>query len=403
MAQLTCLMVCVNDRHWPGFSTQHLTSLSSLCGSLRSLRLRNIAPHTSVDGQLAPREEDYAFVSCLTALTALMMPMVSTRRNLAAISHCTALRELRLEGPAGNGQTHVQVEECAALQQLVHLTCLCLPRARSAHTAEEAEALTSALRSLQMLQVLQAYALDLRTLPGLASLTSLTKLIGSWREEQQQLETWHADVTCSSVQVLSLANSAAVPYKAFPGIKSMTMHQPFQAEQLLALVPNCWQHLTSLTLPAGYTVQPTAKFTPFFSLSSEAPVSQRAAAIRGLAALHQLCSLQFAANDDAEVAAVASLKQLRQLTLCVPEGSQVTAMGLAALVRLSQLQELMYHIRPLLILQSDQISLLLCILEGVSKVRFRVHEVQQDIITDVLSSCRASDLALPGSVLFLTL
>eukprot|EP00775_Hariotina_reticulata_P003431 gene3431-3703_t len=304
MTQLTSLAVSVLDKSCCGLTTQHLTCLSSLSSSLQFLRLAN----KSNDNWLSKRAEDYTFVGCLTALTGLVMPMVSTRRNLTAIIHCTALRELRLEGPARNGHTHFSMAECAALQQLVHLTCLCLPRARSAQTAEEAGALTSALRSLQMLQVLQAYALDLRILPGLASLTSLTKLIGSWREEQQQLGPQQADVTCSSVK--------------------------------------------------------------------------------------------FAANDDAEVVAVGSMTQLTQLTLCVPEGSKVTAMGLAALLRLSQLQEMTYDFRTGLVIGREQVSTLLSALERVPKVSFRVDEIQQIVIEDEMLYCRASGLALPGSVLF---
>jgi hypothetical protein len=258
---------------------------------------------------------------------------------------------------------------------------------------------------LQTLQVLATYAMDLRILPALASLNSLTYLSGTWRGGQQQDEPSQAHVRCSSVKVLDLASPASrpVPYQLFPNVKIIRVHQSFQPEQLLTILPKCWQQLTSLTLPSRDSGGHVVNITNFFSLNPEASLSQRTAVLRCFADLSRLCHLQFAANHDAEVVAVASMTQLKQLTLCVPQGSKVTSIGLASLARLSLLQNLTYQIESKLFLEDDEVSTLLCALQGVHKATFRVSARQQAVMISASAACRAAGLRPPAHLWCLAL
>ncbi|KAF8063010.1 DCC family protein [Scenedesmus sp. PABB004] len=81
--------------------------------------------------------------------------------------------------------------------------------------------------------------------------------------------------------------------------------------------------------------------------------AERVAALRSLAGLKELRALQFAASDDAEVAALAAATQVTTLTLRLAVGSACTPAGLMALARMTWLRTVRVDLLDLELCEED--------------------------------------------------
>jgi hypothetical protein len=272
--------------------------------------------------QQHPFVQDYGFLSALTALTQLQLPLSLAAANLTAISACSSLRNLSLSAVGESAieessLAQLSEDDCEALGCLVQLTELRL--AKVGGTGSSA-AFLQALRQLQQLQVLRVDGLGpLTALPALASLPQLQEMGCNWGEEgddwRQQAALAAAAAGQHKLTVLrsmGAAGHAAIPWAAFPELREVMQWDQWSTHNFAGMCRHCTQlrELGSCEWRADIT-----------SLPAEAPAAQRTAAIAALAALPHLTLLHFSANDDAEIAALAAASQLQQLTLMVPDSN----------------------------------------------------------------------------------
>jgi hypothetical protein len=296
----------------------HLSALSGLSSSLRALVL-GIDQLSEPDGQQQQQDQDFGFLSALTGLTQLMLPLPSSAVNLTAVSACTSLRNLSLSAIEEQGfVAELEEEDCKALGCLVQLTELRLPKVQG--TGSSAVFL-SALRQLQELRILRVDELVPATaLPVLAQLPKLAEMGCIWGTDgdaEQQARPVAAAAVLPEQQLPELhsmgaAGHAQVPWAAFPQLLTVMQWDQWSTENFAGICRHCTQvrELASCEWRAETT-----------SLPPETPAAQRAAAVAGLAKLPHLELLHFSANDDAEIAALAAASQLQQLTLMVPDGN----------------------------------------------------------------------------------
>jgi hypothetical protein len=301
----------------------HLSALSGIGSSLQALVIdadRLVGPPELQQQQEEEEEEDdfeqdYAFLSALTALTELQLPLPIAAVNLAAISACSNLRNLSLSAFDEGYETAGLYEgDWDALGRLVQLTELRLPKVRG--TGDSA-----AFRQLQELQALRVDGLYPDTaLPVLASLPKLQELECYWGDFGEH--GWHVlwisqaeaavapEHQLTALRTLAAEGHVPIPWAAFPQLRTVIQWDQFSTDNFAGICKHCTQlrELTSRRWRAGTK-----------SLHDAESAAQRVAAIAALAKLPHLTLLHFGANDYAEIAALAAASQLQQLRLTVPK------------------------------------------------------------------------------------
>jgi hypothetical protein len=302
----------------------HLSALSGIASSLQALVIdadRLVGPPELQQQQQEEDdfEQDYAFLSALTALTELQLPLPIAAVNLAAISACSSLRNLSLSAfDEGYETAALDEADWDALGCLVQLTELRLPKVLG--TGDSA-AFLRALRQLQELQALRVDGLYPDTaLPVSASLPKLQQLGCYWGDFGEH--GWHVlrvskaeaavvpEHQLTALRTLGAEGHVPIPWAAFPQLHTVQQWDQFSTDNLAGICKHCTQlrELTSRRWRAGTK-----------SLHAAESAVQRTAAIAALAKLPHLTLLHFSANDDAEIAARAAASQLQQLRLLVPK------------------------------------------------------------------------------------
>ncbi|WIA14277.1 hypothetical protein OEZ85_002811 [Tetradesmus obliquus] len=176
LSQLSSLMIqtAAGDANETAVNMQHLSALAPLGSCLKQLELR-ITPVGDLQHQ------DYAFLSSLTTLTGLHLPVECDHVRLDSISCLTNLRSLEL--PAHRfAELVLDAAVYAAIAQLTQLTRLSLSSielgslvARAAAAAECAAAVRSlpALRQLTWLSFAPKYKAEVAALAALQQLRGL--------------------------------------------------------------------------------------------------------------------------------------------------------------------------------------------------------------------------------------
>jgi hypothetical protein len=200
-----------------------MTSLSSLSVTVNNL----IVP----PGQ-------YSFVSCLTFLTHLELPlflpeaMPSQQPRLSSFEALTKLQSLSLVGDDDSGAVALDppftVSDCSSLAQLTALTKLQLQRLHDLDSKPLLEQLLSPLQQLKALQLPKCRASVV--LPVIAGLAHLTELTVDWVPEPSASRRGISSIVCPSIK--KLGGQGPVPVEAFPevgvdamGKQGLTPHQ----------------------------------------------------------------------------------------------------------------------------------------------------------------------------------
>ncbi|KAF6250031.1 hypothetical protein COO60DRAFT_1706253 [Scenedesmus sp. NREL 46B-D3] len=380
-----------------------LSALAPLHSCLRRLKVTSASAAPDLH-----QHQDYSFLSSLTTLTGLHLPMAAAHQHLNHISCCTGLQSLAFKARTGS-DTALRAAECAALQHLVHLTQLsCTGFVLEDPTCSFLAALQQ-LRKLTMWQSLAALQ-SRRQLPAaLAGLTKLTRLVFQSLEQpapQQGVQAGAGTAAAAGAataahavfpSVRCLCAGGPVPFEAFPSLQEVTQTSGWQPSALCSLRQHCSQ-LTKLSAGADVARGQAA------SLLSDAAAAERIRAIRGLSALRSLKCLAVAPNSEAEVAAVASLQQVRHLSVIAPYTSESTVEGLSQLGAARQLRTLqlllpgamMYHLG-----KADAQRLLIAVQHAESVVlRVPAAHVQnmQDIVQHVRLAINAAGVDGPAVV-----
>jgi hypothetical protein len=296
----------------------HLSALLGLASSLQALVVGVDQLSEPEEQQQQQQAQDFGFLSALTGLTQLMLPLPSSTVNLTAISACSSLRNLSLTAVDEISNTIPELEEddCKALGCLVQLTELRLPKVQGTGSSA---AFLSALGQLLELQVLRVDGLVPATaLPVLAQLPKLREMGCLWgppaSEQQQQQRPRQAavpaDLKLPQLNSMGAAGQAPIPWVAFPELRTVMQWDQWTTENFAGICKHCTQlqELASCEWRADTT-----------SLPYDEPAADRTAAVQALAKLPQLTLLHFSANDDAEIAALAAASQLQRLTLMVSD------------------------------------------------------------------------------------
>uniref|UniRef100_A0A383WEL7 Uncharacterized protein n=1 Tax=Tetradesmus obliquus TaxID=3088 RepID=A0A383WEL7_TETOB len=315
LSQLSSLMIqtAAGDANETAVNMQHLSALAPLGSCLKQLELR-ITPVGNLQHQ------DYAFLSSLTTLTGLHLPVECDHVRLDSISCLTNLRSLEL--PAHRfAELVLDAAVYAAIAQLTQLTRLSLS------SIELGSPGCKYLSRLQQLQELSA-ALCAAALPVVASLTRLTWLEFDWQQQQQQQRPAGVPFTCPSVQALVTARDA-VPFESFPGLVDLVQGGSWQPAAFASLAQHC-SGLRQLHISSHCSLSASLSVNDML-MPGAAAAAECAAAVRSLSALRQLTWLSFAPKYEAEVAALAALQQLRGLMARITLSSELRLNDLAAL------------------------------------------------------------------------
>jgi hypothetical protein len=125
--------------------------------------------------------------------------------------------------------------------------------------------------------------------------------------------------------VRKLIAKGPVPFKAFPGVITLVQRGSLQPTVYSKLTQGCSQ-LRSLQI----LIAPKHCWYPSLTYGGNRR-HVRVTAVRGITALQHLTELHFSASDDAEVAPLAGLRNLRKLRLLVLGPSKVSVEGLESL------------------------------------------------------------------------
>uniref|UniRef100_A0A383VSH3 F-box domain-containing protein n=1 Tax=Tetradesmus obliquus TaxID=3088 RepID=A0A383VSH3_TETOB len=378
-------------------------NLSALSGLSSSLKALVVGVDQLVDqDELQPQAlgRDLGFLSALTGLTQLMLPLPFSAVNLAAVSACSSLRNLSLtamEDPAGFAA--LEDPDCRALGCLGQLTELRLPKVQGTGSSA---AFLSALKQLQELQVLRVDGLLPATaLPVLAGLPKLKEMGCIWGNEgeaaaQQQQRQRRASRLVPTEQQLSglhsmgAAGHAAIPWAAFPQLLTVMQWDQWSVDNFSGICAHCTQlrELASCEWRADTT-----------SLPPDVPAAQRVAAVKGLAKLPKLTLLHFSANDDAEIAALAAASQLQQLTLMLPDANLDTKacspMSLSPLLLLRSLRRLELWL-PGLPLTAEDARRLISSMQCIPSVTFTVMPSSKAAVLQGMEEARAANMKVPS-------
>lgn len=344
-------------------SVAHMSALASLASSLHTLV---IDPPFK---QLQQEEVvDYSALSSLSSLTCLSLPLAAERRGLSSISSCCQLQGLCLEFKGVTGaaqQVTLQPSELSALGRLTQLTGLLLDGTACGDHA--GWSFFSRLRQLQQLSVKPV--LPHTAVAALAHLTCLSQLTCGWEQHEGPP---HANVRCAAVRELLVADGVP-PLHAFPGLTSLMQFMPWEPAVLCSAAECCTQ-LEELRM---YSKFGGSLVTERGSLPVSATAAARTAALSSLAALQHLQHLDVSVNDNAEVAAVAALQQVKRLVVVVPTRSSCSMQGLAVMAAaMKQLQHLTLQLSngSRSTMQEADVQLLLCAVRHVRSVQFGVQE-----------------------------
>ena len=238
----------VGTQMWPGISYLYGHYADLQLNSLRALSSLTSLSSLTVTALNIATPQKYTFLSCLTALTHLQLPLVRSEGNdwddsdnelegdapqSSRMAPFTSLKELQSLALTGTLTHHLgtvvfhhcqlTAEDCISLAQLTSLTTLQLKFLNGLSSKNLLQQLLSPLQQLQVLHLPKVKPSV--ALPALAGLVNLRELNVEWGEDPQAGSGRRAMLGLACPSILKLTCEGPVPVEAFPEVRVTTHPQ----------------------------------------------------------------------------------------------------------------------------------------------------------------------------------